>query len=508
MGKKINIEELATFCRKKGFVYQNSEIYGGLSGFFDFGPLGVELKNNIKTSLWKNFVTSREDVVGLDGSIISKAKIWKASGHVDSFADVTLRCNKCKKIFRGDHLIEDSLNIPADGISAEEVSNIIKKHKLKCTKCEGNLKTTASFNLMFKTNIGVIQNNPAYLRPETAQLIFTNFKAVQENARIKLPFGIAQLGKAFRNEISPRDFLFRMREFEQFEIEFFTNSTVKNSCSILKDVQSLKVNILTRKNQKENTNHETKSIKQLVDNHIFKEKWQAYWVSLFYNWFLDNGINPKNLRIREHLKKELAHYADSCFDIEYKFPFGWKEIHGNANRAQFDLKQHMEASKRDLSIFDTESNTKTVPYVVAEPSQGIERALLAFLFDAYNDDEKRGNIVLKLNPKLSPIKITIFPLVNKPGIIKLAKEIQNKLKEKYAVFYDKSGSIGRRYARQDEIGTPICLTIDFDSLKNKDVTLRDRDSTSQIRIKIDKLNETIDKFLKGETIEKLGKIIE
>ncbi|MBW2985037.1 glycine--tRNA ligase [Candidatus Woesearchaeota archaeon] len=507
MVKEINIEELATFCKKKGFVYQNSEIYGGLAGFFDFGPLGVELKNNIKNSLWKKFVTSREDVVGIDGSIISKADVWKASGHVDSFADVTLRCNKCKTIFRGDHLIEDTLNIPSDGISAEEVSNIIKKHKIKCTKCEGTLKTTASFNLMFKTNIGVIQNSPAYLRPETAQLIFINFKSVQENSRLKLPFGIAQLGKAFRNEISPRDFLFRMREFEQFELEFFTNSIVKDSCPIFKDIQSLKVNILTRKHQKEDTKHETKSMKQLVDNHIFKEKWQAYWVASFYNWFLDNGMNPDHLRIREHLKKELAHYADSCFDIEYKFPFGWKEIHGNANRAQFDLKQHMEASKRDLSIFDTESHTKTVPYVIAEPSQGIERALLAFLFDAYNDDQDRGNIVLKLDPKLSPIKIAIFPLVNKPGLIKKAKEIQGELKEEYATFYDQSGSIGRRYARQDEIGTPACLTIDFDSIKNNDITLRDRNTTNQIRINISKLNETINKFLNGEEIEKLGNII-
>jgi glycyl-tRNA synthetase len=293
MAKEINVEELATFCRKKGFVYQNSEIYGGLSGFFDFGPLGVELKNNIKNSLWKNFVTSKEDVVGIDAAIISKAIVWKASGHVDSFADITLRCKKCKTIFRGDHLIEETLNIPTDGISAEEVSAIVKKHKLNCTKCvhvdkdgttryDGTLEKTASFNLMFNTNIGAVQNNPAYLRPETAQLIFTNFKAVQENSRLKLPFGIAQMGKAFRNEISPRDFLFRMREFEQFEIEFFTNPGVKKSCPVFKEVQSLKVNILTRNHQKNKDKHETKSMNQLVNNHIFKEKWQAYWVALFY----------------------------------------------------------------------------------------------------------------------------------------------------------------------------------------------------------------------------------
>ncbi len=509
MDKKISIEELAAFCRKKGFVYQNSEIYGGLSGFFDYGPLGVELKNNIKNEFWKAFVTSREDVVGIDGAILAKSNVWKASGHVDSFVDITLKCKKCKEIVRGDALIEDKLGIAADGISLEEVSTIIKKHKINCPKCDGKLETTNSFNLMFKTNIGPLEgSNLAYLRPETAQLIFTNFKAVQENSRLNLPFGIAQIGKAFRNEISPRDFLFRLREFEQFEIEYFINPRVAKSCTQFKDIQALKVNILTAKAQKKEGKHETYSIKQLVEKNIMKEKWQAYWIALFYKWFLKHGINPKHLRIREHLKEELAHYANACFDIEYKFPFGWKEIHGNANRSQFDLKQHMNHSKKDLSIFDPHTNNKIIPYVAAEPSQGIERAMLAFLFDAYtHKTEKRDNVVLKLHPSLSPTKIAIFPLVKKPEITKKAKEILEELKQDYSVFYDKSGSIGRRYARQDEVGTPICITIDFDGLEDNTVTLRERDTTHQIRVKTTKLSEILGNFLKGEKLENLGKII-
>lgn len=483
----ISIEEMATFCKKKGFTFINSEIYGGLSGFWDFGPLGVELKNNIKNDLWKRFVQQRSDITGIDGAIITHQKVWEASGHVSSFTDIILVCKKCKKEHRGDLLIEDVTGIAADGIPENEIDMLIKKHRVRCPSCKGELKISKSFNLMFKTFVGPLEakSSEAYLRPETAQLIFTNFKAVHETARLKLPFGIAQTGKAFRNEISPRDFLFRSREFEMFEIEYFTEA--KTKCPYIKEVSNLKVNILLASKK----NNETVTISQLIRKKVFSE-WHAYWLAVFYKWFLDLGIKKNNLRLREHGKEELSHYASACFDIEYKFPFGWKEIHGNADRGQFDLKQHMEHSKKDMSIFDDRTKKKILPYVAAEPSQGIERAMLSFLFDAYNDDRKRGNIVLKLHPILAPVKIAVFPLVsNNKKLTHLAKKIYEEIRKDFNCFYDQGGSIGRRYARMDEIGTPYCITVDFDSLKDRSATIRDRNTTKQRRVKIKDLRENL-----------------
>ncbi len=479
----LTIEDMAIFCKKKGLVYPNSEIYGSFAGFFDYGPLGVELKNNIKNEFWKRFVNEREDVVGIDGTIITHPKVWKASGHVDSFTDYIYRCDKCKVVIKGD---DDK--------------------GMKCPKCKEDMKNEGRFNLMFETNVGPIGKDVSYLRPETAQVIFTNYKLVQESARQKLPFGIAQTGKAFRNEISPRDFLFRSREFEQFEIEFFVHPKKVNDCSCIKEVENMKVNIISAENQSKGKEHIEMTIKQMIEKKI-GSSWHAYWLAQFYKFFLDMGINASNLRLREHLKDELAHYASACFDIEYKFPFGWKEIHGNADRGQFDLKQHMEFSGSSLEYYDEESKEKVVPYVASEPSQGIDRAFLAFIFDAYNDDKKRGNIVLKLNNKLAPVKVGVFPLVNK--LNDKARGVFDRLKKEFNCTYDKGGSVGRRYARADEIGIPYCVTIDFDSLDDKAVTIRDRDSTKQIRVKISDLVNVLGGLLKDkvkfEEVLKLSK---
>jgi len=379
---------------------------------------------------------------------------------------------------------------------------------MKCPKCSKELKNPKKFNLMFKTNIGPVESreNISYLRPETAQVIFTNYKLVQESARKKLPFGIAQTGKAFRNEISPRDFLFRSREFEQFEIEFFVHPKKVNDCSFIGEVENMKVNILTAENQEKGKEHIVMTIKQMVEKKI-GSSWHAYWLAQFYKFFLDLGINGENLRLREHLKNELAHYASACFDIEYRFPFGWKEIHGNADRGQFDLKQHMEFSKTSLEYYDEEGKEKVVPYVAAEPSQGIDRAFLAFLMDAYDDDKKRGNIVLKLDCRLAPVKVGIFPLVNK--LDDKAREVFDVLKKEFSCVYDKSGSVGRRYARADEIGVPYCITIDFDSLKDKACTIRNRNDTKQIRVKISDLVNVLNGLLSCKVkFEEVLKLVE
>jgi len=482
----VNIEEMSTFCKAKGFVYPNSEIYGGYSGFFDYGPLGIELKNNIKSLWWNNFVRNREDVVGIDGATISHPKVWKASGHVDCFSDYMVFCKKNKKQFRADQIVEEVLGISADGMTKHDLVKQIKDNKAKFEDNGYDLvEELSDFNLMFKTYVGPAQSEDSvsYLRPETAQLIFTNFRIVYDTMRLKLPFGIAQIGKAFRNEISPRDFLFRCREFEQLEIEYFIHPD-QEECILLDDMK-FKFNIFTSKLQEEGSEHTHMTISDMIKNKL-ADKWQIYWLKEVYQWFIEMGIKPENLRLREHLKDELAHYSKACFDIEYKFPFGWKEIHGNADRGQFDLKKHQEVSKKNMEIFDEESKKKVIPRVI-EPSQGLDRAFLAFLFDAYEDDEKRGNKVLKLNPGLAPIKIGVFPLVNK--LQEKAREIFMQIKDQHLTVYDKSGSIGRRYARADEQGIPYCVTIDFETLEDKCVTIRNRDDTSQQRIPIDELNE-------------------
>ncbi len=480
-----SIDELAAFCKKKGFVFKTAEIFGGLQGFYDYGPMGVELKNNVKKAFWNDFVTKNEFVVGIDGAIITNPQVWVASEHAEKFSDIMAKCSSCGFNVRVDTLIEDVTGKNVEGESLKEIGKIVKKEKIVCPKCKGILEEPNEFKLMFETNIGPEKNEKStgYLRPETAQLIFAAFKNVYQTSRVKLPFGIAQVGKAFRNEISPRNFLFRLREFEQFEIEFFTNPEKLNDCPMYDG--KAKVNIADKNSFK------TVTVDSLLKKKVFASKWHAYWVTAFFNWFVKYGVKEKNLRLQPHSKDQLAHYANACVDIEYKFPFGWKELHGDADRGQFDLGQHQKVSKESLEVFDESVSKKVLPFVAAEPSQGIERALLVLLFDAYFDDKKRGNVVLKLNPLISPLKVAVLPLVKKDGLAEYAKEIFQNLQKRFNAFYDAGGSIGRRYARQDELGTPYCITVDYDSMKDKTVTVRDRDSTKQIRINVDELNTKI-----------------
>ena len=479
---KINVEEMAIFCKKKGFIYQSGEIYGGFAGFWDFGHLGVELNNNLKNEWWKFHVYQRKDIVGIDGSIITHPQIWKASGHIDSFNDVFVVCKKCKKPGKVD------------------------RHELGKVKCECggeyDEKTAKDFELMFKTKVGT--SGEAYLRPETAQLIFANFKFVQENARMKLPFGIAQIGKSFRNEIAPRDFLFRSREFEQMEIEYFIDPGQK----CFYEIPDEEVLIYSAEAQEKNQEPIKMKIKDALKKKIIKKDWHAYWLATEFLWFKDLGANPNNFRIRQHVDDEKSHYAVDTWDLEYKFPFGWKELEGIADRGNFDLSQHEKFSKKDLSIFNEETKKKILPHVICEPSLGVGRALLVFMFDSYFDDKERGNVVLKLSPKLAPIKAAIFPIVKRPEFEKIAEEVSKDLGEEWNVLYDKSGSIGRRYARNDEVGTPFCITIDERSLKKKDVTIRDRDTTKQIRVKISELKEILRKLIyKKLKFEEAGKLV-
>lgn len=506
----LTIDELATFCKRKGFVYPSSELYGGLAGFFDYGPLGVELKNRIRQEWWRTFVQQRPDVIGLDGALISHRKVWEASGHATSFNDVFAECTKCKARVRADHLIEERLKLKAEGLSAADLQKLIAENDVKCASCKGSFGEARAFNLMFRTFVGPRESeeHAAYLRPETAQLIFADFRLLTETSRVKLPFGVAQAGKAFRNEISPRDFLFRSREFEQLEIEFFTHPKKADACPLLDDVAGLELSFLSAAEQGKKKG----SAKKMPVNDLVKQKllsqWHAYWLAQQYRWYLDLGIRAERLRVREHLKGELAHYATACFDIEYEFPFGWKELAGNAARGTFDLTQHQKASGKALELFDEASKEKVLPAVASEPSHGVDRAFLAFVADAYTDDKERGNIVLKLHPKLAPVQLVVCPLVsNKEPVVKKAQEIFGELRQCYVSQYDASGSIGRRYARADEIGVPLCLTVDFDTLEDDTVTLRDRDTTKQVRVRVKELRDAVYRFLIGEKLEKVGAVV-
>jgi len=480
---EISVEDMAIFCKRKGFVYQSADIYGGFAGFWDFGHLGVELKNNIKKEWWKFHVWQRKDIEGIDGSIITHPLVWKASGHLDSFADIFVTCKKCKK---------------PEKIDKKDLG------KVKCPECGGEFDFGGAkeFKLMFKTGVG--EKDEAYLRPETAQLIFTNFKFVYENARMKFPFGIAQIGKAFRNEIAPRDFLFRCREFEQMEIEYFI---IPDSNCIYK-IPNIEISVFSAEAQEKNEAPRKMKILDALKKGIIKKDWHAYWLATEFSWFVNLGANPNNFRIRQHKKDELAHYSSDCWDLEYKFPFGWKELEGIADRSDYDLSQHQKFSKKDLTIYDENSKKKILPHVICEPSLGVERAFLVFMFDSYHYNKERENIVLKLHPKIAPIKAAIFPIVKRKDFEKLGSEIFNDLKQEWNVIYDESGSIGRRYARNDEIGTPYCITIDEESLKNNDVTVRDRDTKKQIRVKISGLKDVLKKLINQEIeFEKAGRLV-
>lgn len=431
----VALKDIANLCKRRGFIFQNSEIYGGIGSVWDYGPLGVELKKNVKDQWWKSMVYDRSDVEGLDSAILMNPDTWKASGHVSSFADLMVDCRECKKRFRIDKLKEK-----------------------ECPECGGELTEPKSFNLMFKTQVGSVegQTQDVYMRPETAQGIFLNFNNILNSARRKPPFGVAQTGKSFRNEITTGNFTFRSREFEQMELEFF--------------------------------------VKPGED-----ETWYDYWVQARFNWYLDLGIKEESLRLREHEKDELAHYAKRCHDVEFLFPMGWSELEGIANRTDFDLKQHSAFSGQDLSYFDDSTGERYTPYVI-EPSGGVDRAVLAFLVGAYRAEtvRDRKRVYLSLDRRLAPIKVAVLPLLkNRPEIVEMAHRITDDIKGNYRVVYDDTAAIGRLYRRQDEIGTPYCVTVDVDSLDDGKVTVRERDSMEQSRIDASQLKEFFGRSLQG-----------
>ena len=458
---RLTVDELAAFCKRKGFVFRSSEIYGGMSGFWDFGPLGVELFNNIKGDFWKFFVQQKNNMVGIEASIVSHPKTWKASGHVANFSDVSVICKKCKKYNKVDKA---------------------ELGKVKCGFCSGELDvlTAKDLNLMFKTNVGPVEQESisSYLRPETAQGMFTDFKLAQETSRKQLPFGIAQIGKCFRNEIAPRDFLFRSREFHIGEFEFFIHPDEKK-CDLF-DVKhkNVKLRLLDAETQEKGGD----KLREITIGNMVKEgkldEWHAYWLAEQLLWFTKLGLIDK-IKVREHMGSELSHYSSATFDMDFEYPFGSKEIAGNANRGQYDLTQHMKESKESLELYDETSKKKVVPRVI-EPTFGIERIFLALLAKGYGYDKKRENVVLKLPAYLAPVKVAVIPIVKDEKMIKIADEIVSDLREDWNVQYDESGSIGRRYSRQDEIGTPMCIAIDEGSVKKGICTIRDRDSTKQI----------------------------
>lgn len=452
MPQQVTMDKIVALAKNRGFVFPGSEIYGGLANTWDYGPLGVEFKNNIKKMWWKKFIQESPYNVGIDCAILMNPEVWVASGHVSSFSDPLMDCKECKSRFRADQLIEDyvkekGLNISIEGWTNEQMMEFIKEHKVPCPKCGAhNFTDIRKFNLMFKTHQGVTEDSKSevYLRPETAQGIFVNFKNVQRTTRKKIPFGIGQIGKSFRNEITPGNFIFRTREFEQMELEFF--------CKPGEDME-----------------------------------WFNYWRNCCMDWLLELGLRKENLRFRDHKKEELSHYSAATTDIEYFFPFGWGELWGIADRTDFDLKQHMEHSGVDMSYMDPVTGEKYIPYCI-EPSVGVDRLMLAFLIDAYNEEELEDGetrVVLKLHPALAPVKAAVLPLSKK--LSENAYNLYDQLRKKFVVDYDETGSIGKRYRRQDEIGTPFCITYDFESENDHSVTIRDRDTMGQIRIKIEEV---------------------
>jgi glycyl-tRNA synthetase len=433
------MDTIVNLCKRRGIVFPSSEIYGGLRSAWDWGPLGVELKRNVKQQWWHAMVHSRADVVGLESSIIMAPSVWEASGHVETFTDPLVECTNCNKRFRADHV---DLERP-------------------CPHCGNGPAWTEArqFHLMFKTHMGPVEDSAhvVYLRPETAQGMFVDFATVQQSSRKRVPFGIAQQGKSFRNEITPGNFVFRTREFEQMEMEFFVEPGTD-------------------------------------------EEWHDYWIEQRMNWYLDLGIRPENLRLREHEADELSHYAKRTLDIEYNFPsMGWSELEGIANRTDFDLKAHSERSGQDLSYFDPDTKARYTPYVI-EPAVGVERPLFAFLIDAYREEEARTadgksekRVLLKLDPRLAPTKVAVLPLSKHNDLVPVAERVADRLRARFVTELDVTGSVGKRYRRQDEVGTPYCVTVDFDSLDDQQVTIRERDSMEQERVPVEALTEHLTK---------------
>ena len=459
------MDKIVALCKNRGFIFPGSEIYGGLANTWDYGPLGVELKNNVKKAWWKKFVQENKYNVGLDAAILMNPQTWVASGHLAGFSDPLMDCKECKERFRADKLIEDwckensfELPKPIDAFTHAEMKAFVEEHNIACPTCgKHNFTDIRQFNLMFKTFQGVTEDakNTVYLRPETAQGIFTNFVNVQRTTRKKMPFGIAQIGKSFRNEITPGNFIFRVREFEQMELEFF--------CKPGTDLE-----------------------------------WFQYWRTFCHNWLLSIGLKDENLRLRDHDPEELCFYSKATTDFEFLFPFGWGELWGVADRTDYDLTQHQNTSGKDLTYFDPETNERYIPYVV-EPSLGVERSVLAVLCDAYDeeivDPEKNDvRVVMHLHPALAPFKAAVLPLSKK--LSDKAGEIFEELSKYFSVDFDEAGSIGKRYRRQDEVGTPLCITYDFESENDGCVTVRDRDTMEQVRIPVTELKDYIENYIR------------
>ena len=446
----IKFDKIVTHLQTTGYVFQGSQIYGGLANTWDYGPLGSQLKKNIKDLWWNKFVETSELNVGIDSAILMNPRVWVATGHVQTFNDPQIECKDCHCRYRADDLVKEQYpDVDVDGMTFDDLNNFVKSHEIKCPNCgKSNFTDIKKFNLMFKTHMGVTEDSSSevYLRPETAQGVFVNFKNVQRTTRKKLPFGIANVGKSFRNEITPGNFTFRTREFEQMELEFF--------CKPGTDLE-----------------------------------WFKYWKDFCINFIEDLGVKKENLHYRDHEPQELAFYSKATTDIEYLFPFGWGEIWGIADRTDYDLKRHMEYSKESLEYFDPDTNTKYVPYCI-EPSAGLDRLFLTVVCDAYDEETLENGetrVVMHLNPKIAPVKISVLPLSNK--LVDEAKKVFKEISKYFPASFDTSGSIGKRYRRNDEIGTPYCVTFDFDSLENHTVTVRDRDTMKQDFVKIDELKD-------------------
>lgn len=497
-------EKTVNLCMRRGLLFPTAEIYGTFAGFFDYGPLGAEIKRCLEAAWWRRFVHERDDVVGMDGCIITHPKVWKASGHVDAFNDPLVECTKCHTRARADHLVEGALKISVDGESMEKVESLIKEHKIVCPKCKGELSAIMKFNLMFKTYIGATadESSQAYLRPETAQLMFADFPRIALAARKPLPFGIAQSGKSFRNEISPRNFVFRCREFSQMEIEFFVHPKKLDDCQKFDQVKGLKVNLLTQEMQAKGEHEKTiaMTIGDAVEKKIMGTRWHAYWLAEWYRFLLDLGMNAEKLRLRQHTKDELSHYSSETWDLEYNYPWGWKELNGVANRSDYDLSQHAKHSSKKLDFLDPATQEKVVPWVI-EPTFGTDRALFTFLVDAYTEKKEKDEtrVMLRLHPRLAPVKAAVFPLVKKEGLAEMGREVYEAVQARVngLVVFDTDGSIGRRYARVDEVGCPFAVTLDFQTKEDGTVTVRERDSGGQKRVPVKELPGVLADLLEG-----------
>lgn len=499
------IEEIQRICLNRGIVFPTAEIYSTLSGFWDYGPVGTLLKKKL-INYWREFfVKSEDNIFEMDGCTILSEAVFKASGHLKSFVDPIAQCNKCKSMHRADQLIEEKTGKFVEGKSVKELTDIIKKQKIKCPKCGSPLSNVRMFNLMLKTEISPVGGQTGYLRPETAQNIFTAFPRVFRSTRSKLPMGIAQVGHSFRNEISPRHFLVRIREFSQTEIEMFYDPKNPN-CSKFDEIKAKKLVILTREAQKNKKKPVELTAEQALRKKIVPSEWMTYFLAKEFEFYQSLGIPKDCLRFREMLKTEIPHYSAGNYDLEIKFDFGWKETVGNAIRTDHDLKSHMKHSGKDLTVL-TDDKKKVIGWVV-EPSFGVERTIAGILLHCFVEDKKRGWNWFKFPAKIAPYTATVFPLVNKDGLPEKAKQVYHMLKKDFDVFYDSSGSIGRRYARADEVGSCFAITLDYDSLENNTCTIRNRDDTSQIRVKIKDIVSILNKLINQEVkFEKVGKLI-